>query len=194
MASTLAELVQSLVDAFPRQAVGPATLRQYLEDLTDLPAAAVETAIIACRRTSTFFPTIAEIRSAAAEFALELPTEEEALRLAEERAFHQLEATPCKPCKETGLIDGEICAACRGEGKTFVPPPPLPELVAQAFKLAGGHFGFREASEMSIVRGQFARHYRNLRAAAVRSAVVHGLPAMLPAGRETAELEPASAP
>lgn len=58
----LVAAVKSLVDAFPHRNVTDDTLYQYVEDLEDLPEPLVCEAIKRLRRTSTFLPTIAEIR------------------------------------------------------------------------------------------------------------------------------------
>jgi len=79
---------------------------------------------------------------------------------------------------------------CRGSGRCAKEPPPqLPPLVQEALDLVGGPFGLRDAEEPSVVRGQLARAYRNLRARQVRQASVRGLPPMLPAGEQRAQLE-----
>lgn len=66
-------LVATLRAAFPRQQMDDATLRVYALDLADLDAATASEAVRTLRRTSRFFPTIAEIREGAATLQLGAP-------------------------------------------------------------------------------------------------------------------------
>lgn len=76
----LALCVAGLMAAYPRQPVEQATVSVYVRSLRDLPTADVEQAVRYLILTSTFFPTIAEIRTAAAEHRLRLPSAAEAMR------------------------------------------------------------------------------------------------------------------
>lgn len=62
--------LRELVAAFPRQEVTPETITVYAHRLSALPIAAVETAVDRAMDTARFFPTIGEIKDAAAENAL----------------------------------------------------------------------------------------------------------------------------
>ncbi len=66
-------LVATLAAAWPRQEICQATLDIYAHDLGDLDLGVAAQAVETCRRTLTFFPTIAEIRLAAAELQLDAP-------------------------------------------------------------------------------------------------------------------------
>lgn len=123
------------------------TFRVYLDDLEQIPPLLLEAAMTRLIRTMEFFPTIRAIRETCAELALDLSSEVEALRLVEQHL-----------------------AATR-EGITGV--PPVPPLITEAVKLAGGYRVFRTSDEPAVVRGQFARYYRELRAAAVLEAQLH---------------------
>ena len=63
-------LLATLKAAYPRQEIGEDTLAIYALDLADLEFEQAKAAVEHCRRTCRFFPTIAEIREAAAEAAL----------------------------------------------------------------------------------------------------------------------------
>lgn len=66
-------LVATLAAAWPRQAVEQATLDIYAHDLLDLDVDLATSAVETIRRTAVFFPSIAEIRSAAGELKLGAP-------------------------------------------------------------------------------------------------------------------------
>lgn len=138
-----AALISDLVRAYPRTPISPDTLRVYLDDLGEIPHALLEQAIRQVIRTQEFFPTIRSIREACAEIALDLPTDTEALQLVDD---HLLQAR---------------------EGTVVWKMPPL---VEEAVKLAGGYRAFRTSDEPTVVRGQFARYFRDLRAARIRAA------------------------
>lgn len=65
-------------DAFPRQPFGDGAVRVYAEQLADLPGDEVLAATRRLLRTSSWAPTIAEIRYEAAEAMDPLPTVEQA--------------------------------------------------------------------------------------------------------------------
>ncbi len=67
-------LVATLAAAWPRQPIEQATLDIYALDLMDIDFNAAYLAFQTVRRTATFFPTIAEIRAAAAEHTIDAPT------------------------------------------------------------------------------------------------------------------------
>jgi hypothetical protein len=48
----------------------------------------------------------------------------------------------------------------------------LHPLVREALTMVGGMHAFRVSDEPTVIRGQFARHYRELRAARIREAVI----------------------
>lgn len=142
---TPAALISDLVRAYPRTQIGPDTLRVYLEDLGEIPTALLERAVRQSIRTEEFFPTIRAIRHACAELALDLPSDTEALQ----------------------LVDGYLV-----QSREVPVAWKMPTLVEEAVKLAGGYRVFRTSDEPAVVRGQFARYYRDLRAAAVRAAQI----------------------
>lgn len=67
-------LVATLAAAWPRQPIEQPTLDIYAHDLADLPFEIAAEAITELRRTATFFPAIAEIRTLADELRLGAPT------------------------------------------------------------------------------------------------------------------------
>lgn len=74
----VAMAVAVLRDAYPRQDFPDASVSLYARMLADLDGAAVADAVKRLIRRSTFLPSIAEIRSEAAEAACGLPTGAEA--------------------------------------------------------------------------------------------------------------------
>jgi len=143
---TRADALANLVDALPTKP--PVTLERvgiYLAELADIPPGTLREACQRLIRTSRFFPTVAEIREVAAEIALALPTEAEALA--------QIHAR-----------QGWVADAATA------PPPEGHPLVKAAIDQVGGWFVFRASENQAVVRGQFGRIYREQRAAAVAAA------------------------
>lgn len=146
MAVDISELVADLAKAFPRQAVSGDSVRVYRRALEDIPPAVLQETVDELIRTSRFFPTVAEIREAAAERTLGLPSEAEALE--------QIKA------RQRWARDPEILDPAD--------PPTLHPLVREAVDHVGGWHAFRASDRAEVVRGQFLRLYRDLRAAGVR--------------------------
>jgi hypothetical protein len=71
-------LIATLAAAYPRQQLEPATIEVYTRSLADLDHDLASAAVTALIASSVFFPTVAEIRSQAAELATGLPTATEA--------------------------------------------------------------------------------------------------------------------
>src|SRR5215831_10916159 len=67
-----------LIDAFPRDKIGPGTARIYLRHLGDIPEDRLAQAVYDLVRSCDRFPTIRQIRAEVAERMLALPTEYEA--------------------------------------------------------------------------------------------------------------------
>lgn len=163
------QVLADLARAFPRQPVTADTLRVYLRELDDIPADALEVAVRALIRTSEFFPTVRAIRETVTEATLALPGEAEAL--------------------------GQVAArvAWLSSGLTAeTTAPPLHEKVKEALNLVGGASAFRASSDQGVVRGQFARYYRELRATAVREAQTGTLRDLIEATSERPGLPPGS--
>jgi hypothetical protein len=95
-------------------------------------------------RSSEFFPTLRAIREAVAETILELPGEEEALAQIEARVTWG----------RSDDRDGD--------------PPPVHPLVRQALDHVGGFHAWKQTSEPGILRSQFLRLFREVRAASIR--------------------------
>ncbi len=66
-------LIATLSAAYPRQTLEPTTIEVYARSLTDLNADLATNAVMRLIASSVFFPSIAEIRTAAAETATNLP-------------------------------------------------------------------------------------------------------------------------
>lgn len=141
--TTYAQLAR-LAQAYPKQETPVATLEVYAEDLAEIPAPVLEAAVTRLIRTVEWFPTIRAIREAAAENLLALPSETEALQ--------------------------EVDLMTRWAREQDGEPPRIHPLIDRAAKMAGGYREFRVSDEPAVVRGQFTRYYRELRAAAIRDA------------------------
>lgn len=153
MADPLNVLLADLAEAFPRQAkdVTRATLQLYKRELEDLPHEALAHAVKALIRTSEWFPTVSAIRQAASERLLDLPSDAAALAQIEARLDWGRQRTGAD--EETPSTDGA---------------PDVHPLVRDALELAGGFYAFRRSDNPAVVRGQFAKLYRELRAGKVR--------------------------
>lgn len=147
----MVNLVLDLAAAWPREQLQPETVAIYADDLSDIPTQIVGEAVRVLRRTSEFFPTIRAIREAAAEVALALPSEDEALRQVGAR-----------------IAWGKLSDAGRR------PVPDVHPDVRDALDHVGGYYAFRTATEPTIVRGQFLKIYREIRAGRIRAAQIDG--------------------
>ena len=145
------KLLADLRRAFPRQDVTVETIVVYQRELADVPAAVLEVAVRTVIRASRWFPTVAELREVAAEHMLKLPGEAEALA--------QIEAR---------MVWARQPESTRGA-------PPLHPLAQEALDRVGGFHTFRVAEDATVIRGQYGRLYRELRAAAVHAAQVGDL-------------------
>lgn len=66
MESERFDLIGELAAGFPSVAIAEQTIEVYARDLSDVPLDVLRRAIKTCRTKAKFFPTIAEIREAAA--------------------------------------------------------------------------------------------------------------------------------
>lgn len=148
-------LVGELVDAYPREHVNPNNIAVYLSKLSDVPPHLLADVIHDLICTGDRFPTIAQIKAACAEQATRLPTETEALTEIESRLRWRRQP----------------------EDTRGAPPAVTPE-VAEALAHVGGYAAFKDADEPTIIRGQFARYYREIRAARVRRSQVGARPSL----------------
>lgn len=143
----LAGLVGAYLHQFRQQQVPTSLVDTYLRELQDVPVDTLERAIREVIRTHDRFPTVAAIRAAAAEATLRLPTEGDALAQIERR-----------------IAWGRANENERGDR------PEIHPLVRDALERVGGFHAFRNAESPEILRGQFGRLYRELRAGAIRTA------------------------
>ena len=137
-ARPLSQLLADLANAFPRQAVTPATVAVYARELDDLPEDALEQAVRDLIRSADWLPTVAAIRLAAAEYLLELPSETDAL----------------------SQIEARIAWARADDGTD---PPPVHNLVSATLEHVGGYHAFRSTDKPSMLRAQFVNLYRETR-------------------------------
>lgn len=144
--ATLTQLLESLMLAFPREKVTPATIGVYTRSLGDLPRDALERAVGDVISTEHFFPSIARLRERTCERVLALPTEEAALSQIEARQRWSRESEHT-----------------RGES------PVVHPLVKEALDHMGGASAFRMSENPSMLRAQFLTMYRGMRAESVRS-------------------------
>lgn len=129
--------------AYPRQDFATANFVAYQNALEDVPPEILAAAVQHLIRTEKWMPTVAEIRECAAELELVLPDEADALAQIHDRMAW-------------------------ARTQTLDPPPVVHPLVATALERVGGWHSFRD-TEATVIRGQFARVYRDLRGAAIRA-------------------------
>ena len=77
----IAEAVTILAAAYPRQPLSENTVMLYVHALADVTEAHLLEAIRYWVKTKRYFPSVGEIRMQIAEFALNLPAPDEALRM-----------------------------------------------------------------------------------------------------------------
>lgn len=143
-AAVIDSVLSDLAEALPPQhPLSRQAMRVYSESLSDVPDDLLRAAARRCVRTCRWFPRVAELRDAAAEILLDLPTEGGALEQALARVSWGRD---------------------HAEGDT---PPPVNPVVERALRLVGGYAALR-GEDGAVVRGQFGRVYREERAAAVR--------------------------
>ena len=144
MTATEAELlatdIQKLALRCAPAPLAPEKVAAYVEDLADLPYPAVRDVLLGMRKTQTFFPTVAEIRTAAAN-AAGLPSPEQAWALVMSR---WKATTPGLPA----------------------PPWEVHPAVLQATRDAGGMYLLRQMEREKAERA-FLSAYKPLRSAAL---------------------------
>lgn len=148
-------LIANLARAYPRQAITAETLAVYVEHLSDIPDDLLADIGREWIRTERFFPSIAELRNAAAERALLLPSDEQAL--------------------------AQVMARVAYRGGPEDAPDVHPLAVA-AVRGVGGFSALRSSEKPEVVVSQFLRFYREARADALRNAQVGDMSRALPRG------------
>lgn len=141
------QLVGVLAAAYPNFPVSEATIQVYAAALGDLETSAAVRAAEELVATSRFFPTVAEIRAAAAERTMGLPTPEEAL----------------------GLVLGEV-RRCGIYGRPRFDCP----VVAEAVRVVGFR-NICTSDNPEALRAHFFRVYGAYRDREIREASVGGL-------------------
>ncbi len=152
-------LIATLAAAYPRQALEPATIEIYTRSLADLDNALATNAVARIIASSTFFPTIAEIRTEAAETACQLPTATEAWLLILD-AMH--------PRNAAEHNSGVRWAKVPAEGR-------------EALKLIGGSWAIQTSENPETLRAQFRRAYDEIRQRSLGEVLYAGVPALTPA-------------
>jgi len=145
-ASEALKLFAILKATYPRQETNEATAEVYASFLSDLDYHATERAVRKIVATSTFFPTIAEIRREVAEDYADLPSAAEALALVADRYR---------------LSDAEL------------KENPLPAEVKEAYRLVGGEWAFRTSTNPTTLHAQFRDLYAQIRAEAILRCYQH---------------------
>lgn len=141
-----AGIVAALKRHFPRDPVDTDMARRVIDALADLPVEALAAGADDLIRTRVFpsFPLVAEIRLAAVQHLADFPSDSMALE----------------------QIEARIAWAKQDED-VRADPPVVHGLVREALDHVGGWHAFRAADEPAVVRGQFLRLYRDLRAEAL---------------------------
>lgn len=170
------QLLTTLKAAYPRHQLEQGTTEVYAHDLADMDAGLAQQAVERVRRTSRFFPTIAEIREAAAELVLDAPPPITAWGYAIAFANYKAVWEPCSECVDvSGFSDAErevICEACRGQGRVNpTSPPPLHPTVAEAYALTADSLAWRETPSPKL-RKAFLEAYEEVKRRAVLGIVV----------------------
>lgn len=131
------KVIKVLGDAYPTFQLTSASIEVYVRMLSDLPAELLEKATLDHISRSTFFPTIAELRSAAFDL-VDLPNDE----LHTHEAWQQ--------------VQDEIQRAGRHREPVFADP-----LVAEAVRVLGWHNLCASENPISD-RSHFVHLYRSL--------------------------------
>jgi hypothetical protein len=184
----LTQALAHLARLYPRQTITPALLDAYVHELHDLPIGDVEAGIRVIARSSRWFPTVAEIREAAATLSLDLPGDAEALTQLEAyvTAINRRRTIDCAACEGRGEVpvtpgqpgDGPMqCGECNGTGEQWdTKLPALHPTVRETLDLIGGYRGYIDAAEPTVVRGQFLRLHRAIAARQTRDRQVGEIP------------------
>jgi hypothetical protein len=151
------DLIEFLVAAYPKQAVQPRTIAVYAKMIEPFDRTEAEAAVLHIVATSTFFPAIAEIRTAIAEGRTEAPAWEE--------AWEEV----CRLRKLHGSYVGPQW------GRPFGWSDPL---IDQALRTVGGYEAVCrvEFKDEPTLRAQFRDVYQSLRKRVVTAAHLDGLP------------------
>jgi hypothetical protein len=147
---TRSDLLHRLQLHFNRQGVDDALIDDYLRELEDVPVKVLDVAVekLIEEQTQPWFPTLGLILQTCAEVKLGLPVEHEAL----------------------GGVDGLVEWARGPNLERDERPPAVHPLVRQALRQVGGTAAFRSSEAPAVIRGQFVRAYRELRAAEILKA------------------------
>jgi Loader and inhibitor of phage G40P len=141
------KLVAYLKAAYPRATIEPDTLEVYRIWLSDLPYEPARAAVVTIIATERFFPTVAEIREAAAQLVTGVPVAEAAW--------------------------AEVMAAVREHGMDGWPEWSHPA-VAEAVRAIGWHL-ICGSTNVATERAHFLRIYAAMRESVLRGVTVAGL-------------------
>lgn len=147
-APTVAQSLSRLKLHYDREPILFEKFQEYVRELDDVPETVLDQAVSKLVRTKSdpWFPTVGAIREACAEVTLGLPTEYD--------AFAEVDAV---------IKWGRMSSEERSEK-----PPALNPVVKAALDQVGGTYAFKN-SESTVIRGQFGRAFREMRAHKIRN-------------------------
>lgn len=173
-ASEALKLLATLKAAYPRQELGEETLEVYARDLADLDHEVAVAAVERMRKSSRFFPTIAELRESAAEIRLGAPPPRIAWGQVVAFVNHRPVWGPCPACDGSGFADiafDVFCERCKGTCRIdTAPATPLHPEVDRARELVGDSHIWRTGDTLQLQRS-FLAAYADVKAAAVAQLV-----------------------
>lgn len=184
--SEAVKVMATLAAAYPQRDLASETIEVYAHDLADLDAGVAAAAVERLRRTSRFFPTISEIREAAAELVLGAPPSTVAWRQALAFASHRHVWGDCPDCDGSGFVDverEEMCHRCGSAGRVCVQPEePLHPTVHEAYELTGDALFWRETPAAQL-RKAFFEAYAEVKRTAILGIVAPPLPELVAGDR-----------
>jgi hypothetical protein len=159
-----AVLVATLAAAHPRVKLDEANVRIYARSLTAFELAEGQRAVARLIVTSTFFPSIAEIRRSIAEERLGLPEPE--------LAWEIVRAGPALP-DETFPDENDSDARWAAAQAWRI---GLPVAIKRAYADIGGRGALTHTDNMEVLRAQFMRLYEAFREEEITTCVTVDLP------------------
>lgn len=149
------ELIEMLAAAFPKQRIEPRNIAVYARMIEDFDRVEAEAAVLHIIATATFFPAVAELRTAIAEGRAMLPAWEEAWE--------------------------KVCAVRKEHGVYVGPRWGVPfgwdGLTGEALRAIGGYEAVCrvEYDDEPTLRAQFRDVYNNLRKRKITTIATDGL-------------------
>lgn len=149
------ELIEMLVAAFPKQKIEPRNVAVYARMIEDFDRPEAEAALLHLIATATFFPAVAELRTAIAEGRAMLPAWEEAWEKV------------CAVRKQFGVYVGPRWGI----------PVAWDALTDETLRTVGGYEAVChvEFEDEPTLRAQFRDAYTNLRKRRIQREATNGL-------------------